>query len=121
MKKYMPLEGLRWSRDSGSTLCDTPQNGRSRTGWGQYSNPDLEIGNVHRTPILPILVEQDAGIFTFNKFFAGETIEILIEGIVLYTSIINEGGIIEIPESITGEVELRLIRESITYHAFVNL
>lgn len=37
MKKYMPLEGLRWSRDSGSTLCDTPQNGRSRTGWGGYS------------------------------------------------------------------------------------
>lgn len=25
---------LRWSRDSGSALCDTPQNGRSRTGWG---------------------------------------------------------------------------------------
>ena len=36
MKKDMPLEGLRWSRDSGSTLCDTPQNGRSRTGWGGY-------------------------------------------------------------------------------------
>lgn len=34
MKKYMPLNGLRWSRDSGSTLCGTPQNGRSRTGWG---------------------------------------------------------------------------------------
>lgn len=34
MKKDMPLEGLRWSRDSGSTLCDTPQNGRSRTGCG---------------------------------------------------------------------------------------
>ena len=30
----MPLEGLRWSRDSGSALYDTPQNGRSRTGWG---------------------------------------------------------------------------------------
>ncbi len=34
MKKDMPLEGLRWSRDSGSALYDTPQNGRSRTGWG---------------------------------------------------------------------------------------
>ena len=34
MKKYMPLEGLRWSRDSGSTLCDPPQIGHSRTGWG---------------------------------------------------------------------------------------
>ena len=30
----MPLEGLRWSRDSGSALCDTSQNSRSRTGWG---------------------------------------------------------------------------------------
>lgn len=27
MKKYMPLNGLRWSRDSGSTLCGTPPNG----------------------------------------------------------------------------------------------
>ena len=34
MKKNMPLEGLRWSRDSGSALCDTSQNSRSRTGWG---------------------------------------------------------------------------------------
>ena len=36
MKKDMPLEGLRWSRDSGSALYDTPQNGRSRTGWGGH-------------------------------------------------------------------------------------
>ena len=34
MKKDMPLEGLRWSRDSGSALYDTPPNGRYRTGWG---------------------------------------------------------------------------------------
>lgn len=34
MKKDMPLEGLRSSRDSGSALYDTPPNGRSRTGWG---------------------------------------------------------------------------------------
>ena len=38
MKKYMPLEGLRWSRDSGSALCDTSQNSRSRTGWGGKFN-----------------------------------------------------------------------------------
>ena len=37
MKKDMPLEGLRWSRDSGSALYDTPPNGRSRTGWGEDS------------------------------------------------------------------------------------
>lgn len=48
MKKYMPLEGLRWSRDSGSTLCDTPQNGRSRTGWG---------GDTHISGVTGIHVE----------------------------------------------------------------
>ena len=42
MKKYMPLEGLRWSRDSGSALCDTPQNSCSRTGWGELASIDME-------------------------------------------------------------------------------
>ena len=29
-----PVIGASVVSDSGSTLCDTPQNGRSRTGWG---------------------------------------------------------------------------------------
>ena len=43
MKKDMPLEGLRWSRDSGSALYDTPPNGRSRTGWGVTPQTYLDI------------------------------------------------------------------------------
>ena len=42
MKKDMPLEGLRWSRDSGSALYDTPPNGRSRTGWGEEREMSTE-------------------------------------------------------------------------------
>lgn len=39
MKKYMPLEGLRWSRDSGSALYDTPQTAvLGRAGGGQNAN-----------------------------------------------------------------------------------
>ena len=40
MKKDMPLEGLRWSRDSGSALYDTPQTavlGRAGGGEGMES------------------------------------------------------------------------------------
>lgn len=43
MKKDMPLEGLRWSRDSGSALYDTPQTavlgragGGNLNGWKKY-------------------------------------------------------------------------------------
>ena len=36
MKKDMPLEGLRWSRDSGSALYDTPQTAvLGRAGGGR--------------------------------------------------------------------------------------
>ena len=36
MKKDMPLEGLRWSRDSGSALYDTPQTAvLGRAGGGK--------------------------------------------------------------------------------------
>ena len=37
MKKDMPLEGLRWSRDSGSALCVTPQTAvLGRAGGGKF-------------------------------------------------------------------------------------
>ena len=39
MKKDMPLEGLRWSRDSGSALYDTPQTAvLGRAGGGVISH-----------------------------------------------------------------------------------
>lgn len=41
MKKDMPLEGLRWSRDSGSALYDTPQTAVLGRAGGVYlkTNP----------------------------------------------------------------------------------
>ena len=37
MKKYMPFNGLRWSRDSGSALYDIPQTAVfGRAGGGQW-------------------------------------------------------------------------------------
>ena len=39
MKKDMPLEGLRWSRDSGSALYDTPQTAvLGRAGGGKSTD-----------------------------------------------------------------------------------
>lgn len=37
MKTYMPLNGLRWSRNSGSANCDMPQSAVfGRPGGGLY-------------------------------------------------------------------------------------
>ena len=36
MKKYMPFNGLRWSRDSGSALYDIPQTAVFGRAGGGY-------------------------------------------------------------------------------------
>ena len=49
MKKDMPLEGLRWSRDSGSALCVTPQTAvLGRAGGGIFVFPKLSLLNKPR-------------------------------------------------------------------------
>ena len=42
MKKDMPLEGLRWSRDSGSVLYDTPKTAVLGRAGGMYLICSLE-------------------------------------------------------------------------------
>ena len=49
MKKDMPLEGLRWSRDSGSALYGTPQTavlGRAGGGMEKIDNNEGGIVNI---------------------------------------------------------------------------
>lgn len=46
MKTYMPLNGLRWSRNSGSANCDMPQSAVfGRPGGGKAGK-----SNYHLTP-----------------------------------------------------------------------
>ena len=43
MKTYMPLNGLRWSRNSGSANCDMPQSAVfGRPGGGNLSSSPQE-------------------------------------------------------------------------------
>ena len=47
MKKYMPLNGLRWSRDSGSALCGTPPTDvLGQAGGGEEMGRDGRLGRM---------------------------------------------------------------------------
>ena len=51
MKKDMTLEGLRWSRDSGSALYDTPQTAvLRRAGSGGINKQGVRSHSEERTP-----------------------------------------------------------------------
>lgn len=47
MKTYMPLNGLRWSRNSGSANCDMPQSAVfGRPGGGNFALQHLKSPNL---------------------------------------------------------------------------
>lgn len=85
-----------------------------------YRGGDAHTPN-SRVPATPIYVNQDDHTFIFSSNLAGEIIEVMGSDGLLYTSIIGENGKVVVPNSITGEVELRLYRGSHTYSAIVDL
>ena len=86
-----------------------------------YEHPSDLYGNKPRVPAKPIYVEQDDKTFSFDASLAGETIQLLAGDTLLYTDVIGADGSVTVPEDITGEVELRLVRGSLIYHAMVEL
>ena len=46
MKKYMPFNGLRWSRDSGSALYDIPQTAVFGRAGGDYKSTGFKRSNI---------------------------------------------------------------------------
>lgn len=86
-----------------------------------YEQPDKLSKPYSRSPAAPIYVTQDGHCFVFNASLAGETIQILAGDTLLYTDVIGVDGSVSVPDDITGEVELRLVRGSLIYHAMVEL
>ena len=79
MKTYIALDGLRWSRDSGSANCDMPRSAVfGRSGGSTYPYPyttdvtmeDFGDTSTHDGPIgsgLLIMVAAGAGYFLLKK------------------------------------------------------
>lgn len=63
MKKNMPLEGLRWSRDSGSALYDTPQT----AVLGRVGGDTLGIYIIH-TVLNRYLVQGNLGVYVHTDY-----------------------------------------------------
>lgn len=74
---------------------------------------------VFRQP--PSMLIKKGRCLAFDSSLVGETIKVVSDETLLYTTVIGEDGEIEIPEYIFGEVELRLVRGSLIYHVMITL
>ena len=70
MKTYMPLNGLRWSRNSGSANCDMPQSavfGRPGGGEDKDNLPHHLGKTIPQIMIFPLLFPFVLHIFAATK------------------------------------------------------
>lgn len=81
-----------------------------------------EQGNKPKMPVAPIYVEQDGNTLTFNSSCIGCPITLIDEDEnIVYTTVVNEEGIVELPGSLSGTFELQLERGSITFVGVIEL
>lgn len=105
-----------------SMLASNSINGVKQIVMGvRPDNPPDEMDPIKRSPTAPIYVMQEDHRFVFDASFAGETIQIFNGDSLLYTDVIGVDGSVSVPDGITGEVELCLVRGCLTYHAMVEL
>ena len=134
----MPLEGLRWSRDSGSALYDTPQNGRSRTGWGAlFICPTLSRAKSYdlsyclvsklqdrprgsKSVKRPLAIDLTDRILTVPSQVEGYTLTLESEEGVVYTYYII-GTSLELPQELSGNYQITISDGNIMYHGTIEL
>ena len=84
-------------------------------------NPGKGLGGRPRTPAMPITALQSDHVFTFSEYLAGETIEVVSDDTIVYTSIIGEDGTVVVPDDLTGDFTLVLYVGDKMYSAEVEL
>ena len=71
-------------------------------------NPGKGLGGRPRTPAMPITASQTDHVFTFAEYLAGETIEVVSNDTIVYTSVIGEDGTVTVPDNLVGDFTLVL-------------
>lgn len=87
----------------------------------RYNNSHDESHPITRIPPAPISATLSDHVFTFSECLAGETIEVVSDDTIVYTSIIGEDGTVVVPDDLTGDFTLVLYVGDKMYSAEVEL
>lgn len=74
-------------------------------------------GGYTKSPVAPVTIYKDGNVLSFGENCVGGTLQVLSGDSVVYSTVIDENCVVEIPEYISGVVELRLTIGNITFSA----
>lgn len=72
------------------------------------TTPYKALGGMKRSPILPIYAFQDGNLLIFDASLEGANIDVVSDGMAVFSTHIDENGCVELPENLEGKFELSL-------------
>lgn len=84
-------------------------------------NPIGGQGDSHKGPETSIFIYQNAYVFFFGEDYAGCSVSLLLNNVVVFSAVVDENGLVTIPETFIGTYELQLAVGNVIYWAMVEL
>lgn len=74
-----------------------------------------------KSPVAPVIIYKNGNVLSFAENCVGGTLEVLSGDAVIYSTVIDESCMVELPEEISGVVQLRLTIGDITFCAEIEI
>lgn len=84
----------------------------------KYIDPTPLALKRKRVPPVPVVADQNQSMIIFPTFCAQAKIEIVFEEMVVFSTLIDENGCVELPKGLDGEYKLRLYLGDSIYEGF---
>lgn len=87
----------------------------------KIDNPISGNGGPSKQPSVSLEIYQTDNVFFFGESFVGCAVSLLVNDVVVFSTEVNENGLVTIPETFIGTYELQLAVGDVIYWAMVEL
>ena len=105
----------------GVTFAETPPVEDLIVMTEKVKNPSGQHGDPTKQPATPIEIYQTDNVFFFGESFVGCAVSLLLNDVVMFSTEVDENGLVTIPETFIGTYELQLVVGDVVYWAMVEL
>lgn len=87
----------------------------------KVTNPSTQHGDPTKDPSSPLEIFQTDNVFFFGESYVGCVVSLLLNNVVVFSTVVDEDGLVTIPETFIGSYELQLAVGDVVYWAMVEL
>ena len=86
----------------------------------KFDNPIVGHEGPSKSPTL-LYMSQSGNVFFFDQSYEGCAVSLLLNDVVVYSAVVDEDGLVTLPDTFSGTYELQLAVGDVIYWAMVEL